>query len=511
MTAAVAAPGLMVAARYRLDRALGGHSPSVAAVVDTVSLWRAFDTVLARHVAVVLLARTDRRAPTVLEAARRAAGVNHPRLAQVYDAGEDGDYAYVVTELLDGGSLEDQLLAGPLETDRAIMIVVDIGDAVGAAHSAGLPHLALSPRRVLFTTAGVPKLVGLGVAAALAGLGPVTGASGSTRSAGPDERGHPDSSDAVARADTQGLGLLLYAALTARWAGPHAESTLPAAPWSEGRLCTPGQVRAGIPRGLDAIVTSSGPEHIRTWPAVTTEPLRTPQAFVQALTDLDHHGRGGKAAPVTSPAASDDLGAPTGTLKRVLRVVVPLAVLTVVVAGVWLSSQQIRSTSLPDHQPTRSTSTRPTPGSDAATIPIVAARDFDPDGDGTENPQQVPLAYDGNPQTAWTTQTYRTAALGNLKPGVGLVVDLGQPVTVGSVTVQLVGIGTDIELRAGSTDPTTERSMTVVANADDATGTVVLTPRTPTKQRYWLLWLTKLPQTGSNDYRGGIAEMVFHP
>ena len=120
VSAAVAAPGLLVAARYRLEGALGSGAPRWSGwQPDPLSLWRAVDTVLARTVAVRLLDRGDGRAPALLEAARRAAGVNNPFLARVYDAGEDGDYVYVVTELLEGGSLEDLLRTGPLDADRA--------------------------------------------------------------------------------------------------------------------------------------------------------------------------------------------------------------------------------------------------------------------------------------------------------------------------------------------------------------------------------------------------------
>ena len=62
-------------------------------------------------------------------------------------------------------------------------------------------------------------------------------------------------------------------------------------------------------------------------------------------------------------------------------------------------------------------------------ISIASADVFDPEGDGEpENDQDVPLAYDSDPATAWSTLTYRgSPAFGNLKPGVGLLLDLGNP------------------------------------------------------------------------------------
>ena len=52
---------------------------------------------------------------------------------------------------------------------------------------------------------------------------------------------------------------------------------------------------------------------------------------------------------------------------------------------------------------------------------------FDPFGDGEpENDDDVPLSFDGDPATAWSTLSYRgSPAFGNLKPGVGVLYDLG--------------------------------------------------------------------------------------
>ena len=67
---------------------------------------------------------------------------------------------------------------------------------------------------------------------------------------------------------------------------------------------------------------------------------------------------------------------------------------------------------------------RPRP---ARPIAIAGADVFDPGGDGEpENPDDVPLAFDGDPATAWSTLEYRgSPAFGNLKDGVGLLLDLG--------------------------------------------------------------------------------------
>ena len=81
-----------------------------------------------------------------------------------------------------------------------------------------------------------------------------------------------------------------------------------------------------------------------------------------------------------------------------------------------------------------------------------------PGGDPPEeNPDEAPNAIDGDAATSWTTSTYRgDPALGGLKPGVGLMVDLGKDQEVGSVTVRFKGAPTSFEVYAapaGVTEP----------------------------------------------------------
>ena len=67
---------------------------------------------------------------------------------------------------------------------------------------------------------------------------------------------------------------------------------------------------------------------------------------------------------------------------------------------------------------------------------ILRAADFDPPpGDGSEHPEDVSLAIDGNPDSAWATDHYASATFGNLKAGVGLFLDLGSVQTVDRLTL----------------------------------------------------------------------------
>jgi putative peptidoglycan lipid II flippase len=147
--------------------------------------------------------------------------------------------------------------------------------------------------------------------------------------------------------------------------------------------------------------------------------------------------------------------------------------------------------------------------------------DFDPQGtDGGENPETAALVADGDMETAWTTSQYLTSPeLGNLKDGVGVLVDLGADREIWSYTVAFTGAPTSYELYAAPPDTTgPPRSIQELgepfesraAASDPVSPTVrqvALRPRVTT--RYVVLWLTSLPEEspGSATYRGQVREL----
>ena len=214
-------PGDVLADRYRLvdllSEARGGR------------FWRAWDQVLARHVAIHLIHQDDTRAPGLMDAARRSATLLDPRLLRVLDADRVGEVCYVVNEWGEGESLDQLLVDGPLAPRRAAWIVSEVGGLLVNAHGHGISHGRLVPENVLVDEGGAVKVIGLGVDAALHGL--------------PAERTSTDVVD---------LAGVLYAALTGKWPG-QSRSDLTPAPEEHGRPLRPRQVRAGVPRALDGL------------------------------------------------------------------------------------------------------------------------------------------------------------------------------------------------------------------------------------------------------------------
>jgi serine/threonine protein kinase len=152
----------VLAGRYRLIELIGqGGSTEV---------WRAEDGALGRQVAVKVWttpgAADDDTPAGIQQAARYAARLVHPNVAQVYDIGTDGDRLFLVTELVTGQDLAALLAEhGPLPAARVAQIGAQTARVLAAAHAEGIVHGGLKPGNVLVTPDGTVKLTDLGTAA----------------------------------------------------------------------------------------------------------------------------------------------------------------------------------------------------------------------------------------------------------------------------------------------------------------------------------------------------------
>jgi hypothetical protein len=492
--------GHKLARRYQLEECVTR--------VEGFSSWRAVDEKLRRAVGIHLLPADHERSRQVLAAARSAALLGDPRFVQVLDAVEEDELAYVIHEWLpDATSLADLLAVGPLEPHEAYQMVSQVSQGMSAAHREGLAHLRLDPGDVLRTVSGQYRIRGLAVSAALRGL----------------------SSERPQRKDTESIGALLYAALTQRWPYEEDAHGLAGLPKGVG-LVAPDQVRAGVHRGLSELamraLVNDGATASREEPPCTTPeelakavaamprirppenppPVYRPAAFQPPVPPKGGAARPAVAAPVPPPALPGRTG-------QALKWAVAALVIVAIGLGSWQLADALKSRG---NHPTRSSTstgrhggTKPSHKPTGGPLAISTAKDFDPQGDdGTENPRDVPNAYDGDASTYWQTNYYFSADLGGLKKGVGVVVDLGGAKNVSRVTVDFKGT-TDVQLLAAapgaSSSPTSLDAFTKVA---DGSGTdVALTPRTTVKTRYLLVWLTKLPLISEGNYRGRITEI----
>ncbi|HSV38544.1 MAG TPA: protein kinase family protein [Nocardioidaceae bacterium] len=534
-------PGTLLAGRFRLEDLLeetGG-----------ARFWRATDMTLMRDVAVHVIDAADPRSPALLSAARSSATLTGPHLLRVLDAAVEDDVAYVVAEWGNGVSLDKMLLEGPLPPRQAAWMVREAADAIADAHQHGIAHGRLIPENVMVNENGSVKLIGFVVDSVL--------------------HGRHESKLSDHESDVRNLAALLYAGLVGKWPGTPG-TTLAEAPRDHGRVLRARQVRAGIPTSLDRICDSvlngavagypiesaheikaaladflgeSGDgmplgKHASTSVSEATQqislPVHDPEATqasmptyvddeatqvhrLQPSTKTPYVGMGGGKAPSAwGPDARGEPdiveveewpGEPPGTswLRLAGLVAAVLALLFVVVFAFNLGRGG-------GGDPQGDETPRPgtgTPVTQALTLADVD--DFDPFGDPAEEyPENVGLAHDDNPATAWTTSTYFDGPDLQIKPGVGLLVDLGSEQTFSDVELTLEGSQTKVQLLVASADagaPSGIDGLENVAEGEASGAALTLSPDEEVTTRYLVIWLTSLPKV-SDGYRGGVAEIV---
>lgn len=199
----------MLDGRYRLDEPLGSGGMS--------EVWRAYDVVLDREVAVKLLPASAATGPAardrVRAEAQAAARLWHPHVTNVYDYGE-APGPYVVMELLPGRTLAERLADGPLPPRVALRIVAEVAAALAAAHAQNLVHRDVKPSNVMLTPSGA-KVLDFGIAAVI-GSAEVDGDGllrGTPAYLAPERL---TAGQVSAASDVYALGLLIHRVLTNR-------------------------------------------------------------------------------------------------------------------------------------------------------------------------------------------------------------------------------------------------------------------------------------------------------
>src|ERR1700756_2233925 len=131
-------------------------------------VYRARDTRLGREVAVKVLPesladKADRQARFEREA-RAVAALSHPNILAIHDYGTQGAVTYAVMELLEGETLRDRLIKGPIPWREAVAIGAAIADGLAAAHAKGIVHRDLKPENLFLTSGGYVKILDFGLA-----------------------------------------------------------------------------------------------------------------------------------------------------------------------------------------------------------------------------------------------------------------------------------------------------------------------------------------------------------
>jgi hypothetical protein len=146
----------------------------------------------------------------------------------------------------------------------------------------------------------------------------------------------------------------------------------------------------------------------------------------------------------------------------------------------------------------------------AATVDLHAVGAYDPrPGDGIERNDLLAKATDGSTSTFWQTERYTTANFGNLKRGVGLVLDAGSDVKLSTVAVETGTPGFAAEIQAGSSQ---HGPFETVSSSQTVDGKTTFTLNVPSARRYYVVWITHLAHFDTGDaskpYGAQISEVT---
>jgi hypothetical protein len=222
-------PGTVLGSRYALRGRLSQSGD--------LERWSAHDTTLRRQVELIIIGPEHPNCAGVLDAARRAAGVEDARLVRILDVGTQNDHSFIVKEAMnESESLTTMLQQGPLPAEEARRIAGEAAKALETAGQRGLHHLWLTPHQVLVAPDGAIRVNGVAIAAAIEG---------------PDQQ--EPATATSSRRDAVCLVAILYAALTSRWPLKEEVFGIEPAPRAVEGVAGPAEIALGVPNDLDAL------------------------------------------------------------------------------------------------------------------------------------------------------------------------------------------------------------------------------------------------------------------
>jgi serine/threonine-protein kinase len=471
--------GTVLSGRYKLEAKLGSGGMS--------TVYLAKDGTLDRAVAVKVMHREMSEQPDQLERfrqeARAVAKLSHPNVVSVIDAGEDGGHPYIVFEYVEGETLKQRIARlGALDAQEALAYAIEIARGLTVAHARNMVHRDIKPQNVLIDAEGRAKLTDFGISRQLEqdGMTATGRVLGTTDYVAPEQAmGHP----VDIRSDIYSLGVVLYEMLVGQ-VPFHADSQVGVAMKHVNEELPDVQQRRPEISAAAALVVER---------ATDKDPAQRYQQVGEMIDDLS------TALEVEAARAGSTTGEATSVLDAVpppkrklsgpgrwswaaIAALVLVAIAALVLVK-FISSGTGGGGALKDK---------------GSTIAISSATDYDPQGDGEEDPSTVNLAVDGNPSgTAWSTEHYDSDTFAGTKtgpdPGVGLYVTTKSTATPAKMAIRSPTPGWDAEIFAAASGPPAELSEwgEPVGEVSDAGSTEVVPLDVHSPARYFLIWFNK--------------------
>ena len=422
--------GTLLSNRYRLDAQVGTGGMS--------TVYRAFDTVLERQVAIKLMHREIAKDSDQLERFRRearaVAQLNHPHVVGVIDAGEEGDpdhpTPYIVFEYVEGETLKQRIRRhGRLPIAESVAYAIEVARALGAAHERQIVHRDVKPQNVLVDEEGTAKVTDFGIARTLhqEGLTADGRVLGTTDYVSPEQAlGHAVSG----QSDLYSLGIVLFEMLTGDV--PFKGENQIAVAMKHVREDMPDvqERRPEVSAALAAVVDRATAKDLE-------RRYRDAHEMIADLEDVlaIETSRTGQ---VTGEATTVLRSLPETTRKRVpLRARSSTKALLGLLAVVLLGAGALAyvAAQRTERGTGERTQVAPTPqGLTSVGLGQRAVTDFDPLGGDGEHPEQTSAVVDGVSSTTWATERYDGAKLS--KAGVGLVIDASPGVAARKLTIR---------------------------------------------------------------------------